>query len=485
MNQDSTKRLLDELKIAFGARDRLRINRIIADLLALNAPIGNNWRTFAEVLIQHGESDLARRSIAAFVRAYQAAPMAKFFEASVLARIGAAAEAEAILAALPAAIPDPAGNAFTRGTLALNMGKIDQAREHLLRGTTINPASGQMWLALAMTGRLGGSADIAEAILGAGAQFAAAPPLERIQYLYARGKILDELDQPEQAFAAWSEAGNLARPSRPYDADADEQDAARAMQGFDADALAALPRPAGVATDRPIWVTGSPRSGTTLVEQILSSHSAVSGGTELGKFGLIAERIGGSGGDDLAQWLGQGNDISALAADYMHLFSQRFGASGRAVDKTPDASRYLGLAAAILPDARFVWMRRDRLDNAVSCFRTYFLEGADWSFSLDSIARHFRLEDQLLTHWQAALGERLLVVEYEALASNPEPEIRRLLAHCGLAEEPAVFEPHKSERLVTTSSVAQVREPINRRGIGVADRYRDHLQPFTDVYGAL
>jgi hypothetical protein len=152
------------------------------------------------------------------------------------------------------------------------------------------------------------------------------------------------------------------------------------------------------------------------------------------------------------------------------------------VDKTFTTPRMLGVAAALLPEAPLIWLTRDPLDCAWSCFRTYFASGTPWSYDLEDLAFHFRLEDELLSRWRDILGDRLLVVRYEALAVDPEPEIRRILAHCGLPEEPQAFAPHENPRAVTTASVMQVRQPINRKGIGVAMPYREFLQPFLDAY---
>ena len=123
------------------------------------------------------------------------------------------------------------------------------------------------------------------------------------------------------------------------------------------------------------------------------------------------------------------------------------------------------------------------LDSAWSCFRTFFIHGVAWSYSLTDIAHHFQLEDRLLAFWKARLGDRLLVVPYNALIDEPELWTRRLLAHCGLSEEAGPFAPHKTERVVATASSLQVRRPINRDGLGVAEPYREWLQPFVDAYG--
>jgi hypothetical protein len=128
-------------------------------------------------------------------------------------------------------------------------------------------------------------------------------------------------------------------------------------------------------------------------------------------------------------------------------------------------------------------MKRDPLDCAWSCFRTNFVGVAiPWSYDLGDIAAHFRLEDQLLAQWQQILGDRLLVIAYEDLVTDPESWIRRILAHCGLPEEPQVFAPHENKRAVATASMLQVRRPINRDGIGAAEPYRAFLKPFIEAY---
>jgi hypothetical protein len=171
-----------------------------------------------------------------------------------------------------------------------------------------------------------------------------------------------------------------------------------------------------------------------------------------------------------------------MASLYLHLLEERAGPTGRIVDKTIDVSRCLGLIAAALPDAPLIWMRREPLDNAWSCFRTFFIHGVAWSYDLADIANHFALEDSLLAFWKARLGDRLLVVPYAELVESPELWTRKLLAHCGLADEPGVYTPHATDRVVMTASAMQVRKPVNRDGLNVAAPYGTMLQPFVDAY---
>jgi hypothetical protein len=267
-----------------------------------------------------------------------------------------------------------------------------------------------------------------------------------------------------------------------YSREHDEATAAEAVNGYDAARIAALASRQSEPTGRTIFVTGLPRSGTTLVEQILTAHSAVADGAEINRLGLFARDMRGMSYDALERYVDE-RGAPAAARLWQHWLDERFPGPGRIVDKTVNTTRMHGIAAALLPDAPLVWMTRDPLDRAWSCFRTSFLDAAmPWSYDLADIAFHFRLEDRLLEQWRRILGERLLVVPYEGLVTDPAAWIRRVLAHCGLADEPGVYAPHENRRAVTTASLMQVRRPINRASIGAAEPYREFLAPFITAY---
>jgi hypothetical protein len=284
------------------------------------------------------------------------------------------------------------------------------------------------------------------------------------------------------AFAAFARGARQMKTAVVYDGRADRADAARAIDGYSPERIAAIARGQGEPTARTIFVTGLPRSGTTLVEQILTSHSAVGDGGEIGRLLLLAGDVGGSSWPALARYV-EAQGAASAARLWDHWLDELFPTPARVVDKTVNTSRFLGLAAALLPDAPLIWMTRDPLDRAWSCFRTNFSGAAmPWSYDLRDIAAHFRLEDRLLAWWQDILGDRLLVLSYEKLVTEPDVWIRRILAHCGLAEEPGVFAPHENRRPVPTASMMQVRRPINREGIGAAEPYRRFLDPFITAY---
>lgn len=474
--------LVEHLQPALERGDRAKLAEIIGRLIEARAPMGGQWQQLAHIAAINGELDLARQAIDLFVMGSGGDAAARYHKAVMLAQAGMVSEADALLGTLPEDTPNPVANAFTRGMVALMFGNTDDARGYLERVTRMKPQSGSTWLALAQSADLAREPELADRIISAERDMARSIPTERAAYFYALGRARDARGEHALAFAAFARGSQLLKSTVTYDHARDRAEAAEAVRGYSADSIAAIARQQREPTARTIFVTGLPRSGTTLADQILTSHSSVGAGAEISRLELLANEVGGRSFAALARHA-DGPGVASAARLWHRWLDERFNLPGRVVDKTVDASRFLGLAAALLPEAPLVWMTRDPLDRAWSCFRTYFMwAGMPWSYDLRDIAAHFRLEDQLLRQWQEILGNRLLVVPLEALVDDPESWIGRILAHCGLAAEPQVFAPHENRRPVTTASMMQVRRPINRAGIGSAEPYRQFLEPFIEAY---
>jgi hypothetical protein len=474
--------IVAQIQPALARQDYARLRSAIGELVALRAPLGEQWQALAQLAADIGEIVLARAAIDLFVESAGATDAALYQKTALLARAELWREADALLQTLPESVPDPLANAYSRGIAALNLGRSDEARGRLEQVLAALPQSGTAWLALSMATDLASEPALAERLVAAERGMDRAQPGDRAAYYYALGSLLAARGEHAAAFGAFAQGAHRMKAVARFDRAADRRQAEDAVRGYDAARIAELARMQSEPTGRTIFVTGLPRSGTTLLEQALTAHSAMAGGAEIGALAVLANEVGGASCAALAGCIERGGAPDAARLWHRWL-DERFGADARAVDKSVDTSRYLGLVAALLPDAPLVWITRDPLDRAWSCFRTNFLGGAiAWSYDLEDIAAHFRLEDHLLARWRDMLGARLLVVSYEALVSHPETEIGRILSHCGLAAEPAVFVPHENQRAVATASMAQVRRPISPRAIGSAEPYRQFLAPFVDAY---
>ena len=233
---------------------------------------------------------------------------------------------------------------------------------------------------------------------------------------------------------------------------------------------------------RPVFVVGLPRSGTSLVEQILASHSRVHGAGELEDvqqlFLALPELVGQPTGDALAAMNGLGPEAAqATARRYLNrLDSLAPPGAIRVVDKMPDNIRYLGLIALLWPGARVIVCSRDLRDIAVSCRQTNF-EMIRWTSDWEHMARRFVDYRRMVAHWKQTCPLTWLDVRYENVVDDLETEARRLIDYLGLDWEPACLEFHSTKRVVQTASMVQVRQPIYSRSVGRWRNYESMLQP--------
>lgn len=470
---------LASLKQGLAGRNRKQVNDAARELVAARAPLGQLWQSVAAALAHNGEITLALAAMDRLVAAAGGSATARYLRAGFLAQSGRLEEAQSEIEELPVNTPDEASNAYLRGTISLNRGDRSKARTYLMRAVDRRPGSGQAWLALAEVMDFRCEDSLRDRLV----QAWESPPtdlLERAAMGYAVGRMRHQLGEYAgafEAFCAGAQSRRLLRDRAP------------------GETVVKPPTPwprelvertnAQIAADhrRVIFVTGLPRSGSTLVEQILTSHPDVSaGGEELGLFRILAQEIGGLDPASFAAWLDRGGDPNALIDLYFHLASERLGPRGRFVDKTLEAGNYMGLLLSLFPKAPVLRVRRNPLDCGWSAFRTYFARGVDWSWDLGEVGRRLALEDQIFAHWADEWPDRITTIEYEQLVRDQRPQIERIAGAAGLPADQRMFAPHETQRIVTTASTSQVREPINLKGIDVAGPYRQWLTPMVDAY---
>jgi hypothetical protein len=301
---------------------------------------------------------------------------------------------------------------------------------------------------------------------------------------YALGKAYDDCGEADRAFDCFARGAALRRGSAQFDAAGFSAAAQTVIREFNAGNLKEL-KPSGFTGQRALFVTGLPRSGTTLVEQILLGHSAVADGEEVNLFwpAMIPTRgVGLENAREYERRSGSADPWGDIARDYAHLIGQRFRTAELVVDKSLGQSLIIGIMLHAMPDARVAWLRRSPDDIALSCFSTYFSRGLPWTWSLADIADYMRVEDSLFAHWQELFPERILVVPYEELVQSPAEWAERLQQHFGLPVEPGIEKASKAGRMIGSASVGQAREVISTARVGRSTAYAWHLQPFRDRY---
>jgi tetratricopeptide (TPR) repeat protein len=311
-------------------------------------------------------------------------------------------------------------------------------------------------------------------------------PSNEAQLDFALGKALEQRQQYHEAFASYARGAELRRREAPFDIAQFERRCARVRAFFDASFFAA--HRGGDPSPAPIFIVGLPRSGSTLVEQILASHSAVEGTMELLNVLNIVREF-----DDMApgrtgypETVGGATPerLTALGRRYIEQTAPllRLGRS-RFTDKLPNNFSHIGLIHAMLPHATVIDVRRHPMDACFSTFRQYFAEGQNFSYDLEDLGRYYRGYLTLMDHWDTVLPGKVLHVRYEELVRAPEAGIRRLLEHCALDFEPACLAFHETQRAVRTASAEQVRQPIYTSAIGYWRHFEQELEPLRLALG--
>jgi tetratricopeptide (TPR) repeat protein len=472
---------------AFKARDRDAAASILAALAAEEPPLGPTWGSVSRLALTLGEISLALTAARRHAALDRRDLAARLNHGQMLAQNGRAAEAVRVANRIVADHPGSAAYHFLASCKAAS-GQVAGAVADFRRAVAVSPdpfAVTQSWLSIADARTFTDPDD--EDLKAMEALLARWPnghgrPEGRAALLYALGKAYDDLKRHDAAFRAYAEGARLVAAVRPAQEEGDGfVDAV--VSGFTREALARLPR-STIDSRRPIFVLGLPRSGTTLVEQILVSHSRVVDGAEINLFQAAAMPVGGADPKAVAAFAAARPDgFDAIGRAYLHMLDDRFGPKGHVVDKTLNHSRYLGLIHQVLPEARIVWLRREPGAVAWSAFKTWFAQGMNWTWSLEAIGRHMRREDRLHAHWTSVMGDAILTVPYEALVADPGPWIGRILEHVGLPFEPGVEAFHKTNRAVTTASFAQVRRPIYTSSMEAWRRHERALRPFFEAYG--
>jgi len=381
--------------------------------------------------------------------------------------------------------PDLADAHNNIGNVLKENGEFAAAREAYGRSIALDPRETAYYGNLADAGTFAKGDPRLAAMEALGAAPGALSQTRLCRLSFALAKAYDDLGRFDEAFACMQRGNAIKRGRIAYDEP-------RALGLFDRigatfDRNLRPGGDGGCASPLPVFVIGMPRSGTTLIEQILASHPAVHGGGELGDFSRLTAALPGAGGA-----FRYPEDTLALTADarrglgeaYVQALRARAPGAERITDKMPANFLFVGLIHLVLPNARIVHVMRDARDTCLSCYSKLFAAEQNFAYDLGELGRYHRKYAGLMNHWRQWLPAGVMLdVRYEDVVTDMESQARRIVAHCGLAWDDRCLAFHKTDRPIKTASVAQVREPIYRKAVDRWRNYESHLAPLSAALG--
>jgi tetratricopeptide (TPR) repeat protein len=460
--------VLDEAELLIEAALKLAPNYLAARL------------DYARVLIDRQKYLRAREEIEALLSLEPGNTNYLSLYAAARAGLGEHEPAIVLYRRLLAVSPESANLHVSLGHALKTIGRQKEATESYQMAATSRPSFGDAWWSLAnlKTYRFSGS-EIAQ--MRAEEAAPAADPIDRAHLCFALGKAFEDRNEFAESWQFYERGNALKRAGCRYHPDIIETNARRQMEVCTAPFFAA--RLAGEEDSDPIFpcpifVVGLPRSGSTLIEQILASHSQVEGTQELAEIQRIAIEMHGKYPGVLAE-LTPG-DYRKLGERYMTDTRGYRRQKPFFIDKMPNNFHHLGLIHRMLPNAKIIDARREPMACCVSNLKQLFAKGQEFTYSIRDIARYYRTYLELMRHWDAVLPGRILRVCYEDVVEDVERNVRRILEFCGLEFEPACLEFYKTERSVRTASSEQVRQPIFRDGLFQWRNYEPWLGPLKE-----
>jgi len=299
---------------------------------------------------------------------------------------------------------------------------------------------------------------------------------------FALGRIYERLGQYDKSFAAADEANRCQRQAVSYSYDEQSAMFERHKNAL-GQHLIDYCEPCRVSDETPILVLGMPRSGTSLVEQILASHPTVHGAGEVEHIRLFSEDVRRMTGKPFPENIDNiaASKLGELALAYVHRLKQGAGGASRVVDKLPHNFLRIGLFAALLPNVRIVLCERHPIDNCMSIYQHAFSARHGYASNLKELGEYYKLYESMMSFWTELLPEHIYRVSYDDLVDDTGAEVRKLLRYCDLDFHEDCLLFHKTNRYVSSPSAGQVREPIHTRSVGRSKHYRKHLQPLIDA----
>lgn len=443
---------------------------------------------YAVVLHRNNKPVAALAQLDALLAAEPRSPSFRNLRAVVLARLGEYDEAIRLYEQLLQEYPQHAKVWLSHGHALKTAGRQDDAIGAYRRSIELEPRLGEAYWSLANLKTFRFTPADVEA-MRAQLERDDLTAEDRFHFNFSLGKAAEDAQQYAESFGHYAEGNRLRKEVVPYDSSAITENVRRARALFTPDFFAAR-QGQGCAAPDPIFIVGLPRSGSTLVEQILSSHSAIEGTMELPDvIGIVKELSGRTRRSEVSKYP---EALASLAADELRGLGERYLEQTRVqrrtgapffIDKLPNNWAHVGLIQLMLPNARIIDTRRHPLSCCFSNFKQHFARGQNFTYALDDLGRYYADYVALMAHFDAVLPGRIHRVIYERMVEDTEHEVRRLLDYCGLPFEDACLRFYENDRAVRTASSEQVRQPIFRDAVDQWRNYAAWLEPLRAALG--
>ncbi|HEX8624270.1 MAG TPA: sulfotransferase [Allosphingosinicella sp.] len=485
-NDPAALRLLAEIAAKVGALPAAE--ELLRKALAL-APTFNGARLhLARLLYKQGHM---AESLAQLDELLQRDPWnegALSSKAATLERIGDYDDSLRLYETLLERAPGRPGTWMSYGHLLSTVGRVEDGIAAYRRAVELQPDLGQAWWSLAnlKTVRL---SDDDIAAMSSALERSSEEGERRLHLHFALGKALEDAGRYEQSFSEYEKGNRIRQAMLGYDP-AETTELVRRSKAVLTASFFAERAGWGRPDPDPIFIIGMPRAGSTLIEQILSSHSSVEGTSELPHLPALRRRLaveharrGGNPFPDLLADLGTG-ELRAMGEEYLES-ARLHRKTGKPlfVDKLPNNWAQIGLIQLILPNAKIIDARRHPMGCCFSNFKQHFAQGQGFTYSLEDVGHYYRDYVELLRHFDEVLPGRIHRVFHEQLVEDVEGEIRRMLDYLGLPFEEACLRFYENDRAVRTPSSEQVRRPINREGVERWKAYEPWLDPLKEALG--
>jgi predicted Zn-dependent protease len=445
---------------------------------------------YALVLNRQSKADQALPQVERLLAKEPRNPGYRNLHAAVLANLGDYAGSIRIYEAALREFPQQPKVWMSYGHSLKTTGRSADSIAAYRRAIALEPTLGEAWWSLANLKTFRFSDADVNALRGALARDDLADE-DRLHFEFALARALEDAASWEESFAHYARGNALRRQSHPYSAEDNSRFVHRSRELFTAEFFAARAG-AGAAAPDPIFIVGLPRSGSTLIEQILASHSQIEGTMELPDIPMIAREL--SAQDESDSESSFFHAVSALTPERLRELGERYLARTRVlrrtsapffVDKMPNNCLYVGLIQLILPRARIIDARRHPLGCCLSCFKQHFARGQSFTYDLEDLGRYYRDYVALMAHFDAVLPGRIHRVFYESMIGDTEAQVRRLLEYCGLPFEERCLRFYDNARAVRTASSEQVRQPIFREALEHWRHYEPYLRQLQAALGPI